>query len=84
METLKNVLISPPILALPYSGGHMTLDTERKSSKGAVSYLKNNWMKQPTQSGIGLVISRMIKSDVTQSNAIASRFYGLSSLYGHT
>lgn len=30
MEMLKNALIYPPRLAEPYSGGHMTLDTDAR------------------------------------------------------
>lgn len=28
MKTLKSLIIAPPVLALPYSGGNLTLDTD--------------------------------------------------------
>lgn len=31
METLKNALISFPVLELSYSGGHMTFDTDARN-----------------------------------------------------
>lgn len=85
METLKNALISTPILALPYFGGHMTLNTDARNVQTDCVLLQ----KQPEHTTKPAEYWFCSFTDVekrydTMNNANTSRLYGPSSSYGHT
>lgn len=83
METLKNTIISPLILALPYSGGQKTLDIDLCNVRICCILLQNNWTIRTSQSGIGPVLSRTLKGNIPQPNAFASQSYRPFFCYNH-
>lgn len=84
IKTLKNALISPLILALPYSDKHMLFDLDAWHVQIDCVYYKNTRTIQPKQLGIVSVLSPTLTKEMTEPNAIFLRSYEPSFSYGHT
>lgn len=65
IETLKNALIFPSILALLYFGGHMMLDKDACNIQIGCVLLQKQPVIEPNQSGIEPVLSLTLKSDTS-------------------
>lgn len=83
IKVLKNALMSPPILTLPYFCGRLTIEKDAATSKLAVSLLKNIRTIHPNQSSITLVSPLTLKSFMTHPRPNSTWLYGPFSPFGH-